>query len=120
MSLSITGKLIVKYDTQAVNERFKKREFVLELSEEINGNAYTNYAKFQCLQNKCDILDRYNLGDIVDVSFNIKGNRWEKEGKVNFITNLDAWQIKKSEAQQTVSHPEPVVGGADNGSDLPF
>lgn len=96
MSLEITGKLLVKYDTQHVNDKFRKREFVLELQEEINGNMYTNYAKFQCVQNKCDILDRYAEGEDVIVAFNIKGNRWERDGKVNFITNLDCWQIKSA------------------------
>ena len=90
MSLEVTGKLAVKYDTQQVSERFKKREFVLEISEEINGNVYTNYAKMQLEQNKCDILDRFNEGDQVKVSFNLKGNKWEKDGKVNYITNLES------------------------------
>lgn len=96
MSFEVTGKLLTKYDVQQVNERFRKREFVLELSEEINGNVYTNYAKMQLVQNKCDILDRFNEGDQVKVNFNIKGNRWEKDGKVNYITNLDAWRIENA------------------------
>lgn len=94
MSLEVTGKLLVKYDTQQVSEKFKKREMVLELAEEINGNIYTNFAKMQLVQNKCDILDRFKEGDIVKVSFNIKGNKWERDGKVNYITNLDAWRIE--------------------------
>lgn len=98
MSLEVTGKLLVKYDTQQVNERFKKREFVMELAEEINGNVYTNYAKMQLVQNKCEILDRFNEGDPIKVNFNIKGNRWERDGKVNYITNLDAWRIEPAGA----------------------
>ena len=42
MSLEVTGKLLVKYDALQVSEKFKKREFVIELAEEINGNIYTN------------------------------------------------------------------------------
>jgi len=98
MSLEVTGKLIVKYDTQQVSEKFKKREFVLELAEEINGNIYTNFAKMQLVQNKCDIIDRFNVGDPVRVSFNIKGNKWERDGKVNYITNLDAWRVEAASA----------------------
>ncbi|XZF13238.1 DUF3127 domain-containing protein [Chitinophagaceae bacterium MMS25-I14] len=103
MSLEVTGKLLVKYDAQQVNDRFRKREFVMELAEEINGNVYTNYAKMQLVQNKCDILDRFNEGDPIKVSFNIKGNRWEKDGKVNFITNLDAWRIESAAAGMSTS-----------------
>lgn len=98
MNLEITGKLVEKYDTQNVSDRFKKREFVLELVEEVNGNPYTNYAKMQLVQNKCDILDRFNVGDNLRVNFNIKGNRYEKEGRTSYFSNLDAWRLEKADA----------------------
>ena len=98
MNLEVIGKLLAKYDTQQVSEKFKKREFVLELAEEINGNIYTNFAKMQLVQNKCDIIDRFKEGETVKVSFNIKGNRWERDGKVNYITNLDAWRVESATA----------------------
>lgn len=103
MSLEVTGKLIHKGDTQQVSEKFKKREFVIELIEEINGNLYTNFGKFQLVQTKCEILDRFNIGNDVTVKFNIKGNKWERDGKVNYITNLDAWRIESAGGQQQQS-----------------
>lgn len=105
MSLEVTGKLLVKNPTQVVSDKFRKREFVLELAEEINGNTYTNFAKMQLVQQKCDILDKFNEGDTVKVSFNIKGNRWEKDGKVNYITNLDAWRIENAAGASAQSAP---------------
>ncbi|MEO7265671.1 MAG: DUF3127 domain-containing protein [Ferruginibacter sp.] len=95
MSYELTGKLIVKYDTVQKTESFKTREFVVEKSEDINGRTITNYAKFQCVQDKTAIVDRVNIGDDIKVYFNIKGTRWEKEGKVNYFTNLDAWRIEQ-------------------------
>lgn len=141
MSLEVTGKLLVKYPTQQVSDKFRKREFVLELAEEINGNVYTNFAKMQLVQTKCDILDRFNEGDAVKVSFNIKGNKWERDGKVNYITNLDAWRIENAGAaspanntagsQAAPSYNNMNNGGNSNGAsyfnpspenvdDLPF
>src|SRR5579875_1925224 len=114
MSLEVTGKLLVKYDPQQVSDKFRKREFVMELAEEINGNTYTNYAKMQLVQNKCDILDRFNVGDAIKVSFNIKGNRWEKDGKVNYITNLDAWRIESANAQGGYNNNAQQQGGYSN------
>ncbi|MBA3827685.1 MAG: DUF3127 domain-containing protein [Taibaiella sp.] len=117
MSLEITGKLLVKYPAQQVNERFKKREFVVELAEEINGNVYTNYAKLQLVQNKCEIIDRFNEGDTVKVSFNIKGNKWEKDGKVNFITNLDAWRVEAATAAPAgMAQSQPSYGNNNGNS----
>lgn len=97
MSFELTGKLVAINETQQVSERFKKREFVLEIAEEINGNVYTNYAKMQLVQNKCEIIDNFKIGDTVKVSFNIKGNKWERDGNVNYITNLDAWRVENAQ-----------------------
>lgn len=100
MSLEVTGKLLVKYDAQQVSEKFKKREFVMELAEEINGNIYTNFAKLQLVQTKCDIIDRFNNGDMIKVSFNIKGNSYvdKRDGQTKYITNLDAWRVEAANA----------------------
>lgn len=100
MNLEVIGKLIEKYDTQNVSERFRKREFVLELGDEINGTIYTNYAKMQLVQNKCDILDRFNVGEMLKVNFNIKGTKYEKDGRTNYFSNLDAWRIENAAAAQ--------------------
>jgi single-stranded DNA-binding protein len=141
MSLEIKGRLHVKYETMNVSDKFKKREFVLELSEEINGNTYTQFAKMQLVQNKCEILDKYNVGDMVKVSFNINGTKWEKDGKVNYITNLSAWRIEMDNGAQsapaqssnTASAPStpaynnpannytaPANNDSNSADDLPF
>lgn len=98
MNLEITGKLVEKYDTQVVSDRFRKREFVIEVTEEVNGSAFTNYAKMQLVQNKTDIIDRFQIGDTLRVNFSIKGNRYERDGKVSYFSNLDAWRIEKADA----------------------
>ena len=134
MSLEISGTIHEKYDTQVVSEKFKKREFILAITEEINDKTYTNYAKFQLVQAKCDLLDRFKVGDEIKVSFNIKGNKWERDGKVNYISNLDAWRLESvGNNQQTApaqqAQPERKEYSApgsnyptptDNFQDLPF
>ena len=95
MSYELSGKLIAKYDVVQRSESFKTREFVVEKQEDIKGRIISNYVKFQCVQDKTTIVDRVNVNDEIKVHFNIKGSRWEKEGKVNYITNLDAWRIEQ-------------------------
>lgn len=95
MGYELTGKLVTKYDTVQRTESFKTREFVVEKSEDINGRTIVNYVKFQCVQDKTAIVDRVNTGDEIKVYFNIKGSKWEKEGRTNYITNLDAWRIEQ-------------------------
>ena len=95
MSYELTGKLVVKYDEMQKSATFKTREFVVEKTDDIGGRTVTNFAKFQCVQDKTTIIDRVNIGDEIKVYFNIKGSKWEKDGKVNYITNLDAWRIEQ-------------------------
>lgn len=127
MSFEITGKLVVKYNTVQRSESFKTREFVIEKTDDINGRVITNYIKFQSVQDRTTIVDRHNEGEMVKVYFNIKGTRWEKDGKVNYITNLDAWRMESMMQAQpggdrmpdyNTSQEAPSSG--NSGDDLPF
>ena len=95
MSYELTGKLVAKYDIIQRTETFKIREFAVEKTEDIGGRTITNYVKFQAIQDKTTIIDKVNIGDEIKVFFNIKVSKWEKEGKVNYFTNLDAWRIEQ-------------------------
>jgi hypothetical protein len=95
MNYELTGKLVAKFDTVQKSPTFKTREFAVEKSEDIGGRVITNYVKFQSVQDKTAIIDKVNIGDEIKVHFNIKGTKWEKDGKVNYFTNLDAWRIEQ-------------------------
>ena len=80
--------------------------------------------KFQCVQDRTTMPDRFNLGDTVKVLFNIKGSKWNKDGKDNYITNLDAWRM---EAVQLGGNTAPTeantyfdIPANESGDDLPF
>ena len=127
MAFEIIGKLIAKFDVVQRSETFKTREFVIENSEDSNGRVFTSYIKFQCVQDKTAMPDRFNVGDEVKVQFNIKGTKWEKDGKVNYITNLDAWRMEsvKLGQQHDAAAPDQVNYNdipppSDNNDDLPF
>tara|TARA_R110002096_G_scaffold217142_1_gene405145 strand:- start:3856 stop:4191 length:336 start_codon:yes stop_codon:yes gene_type:complete len=95
MNYELQGTLIVKNDTVQVSEKFKKREFVIETSEESNGQTYTETIKFQSVQAKCDLLDSVNVGEEVKITFNLKGKKWEKNGETSYFNNLDAWKVER-------------------------
>ena len=129
MSYELTGKLVAKFDTVQRTESFKTREFVVEKSDDINGRTILNYVKFQCVQDKTGIVDRVNIGDNVKVYFNVKGSKWEKDGKTNYITNLDAWRLEqllqsKNSGPIDNDYMEPLdtfsATAPDAVDDLPF
>ena len=97
MNFEINGKLIVKEDVVDISASFKKREFVIEVENERNSD-WNDFIKFQLTQDKCALVDNISLGDIIKVNFNIKGRKWEKDGKVNYFSNLEAWRIEPVES----------------------
>ena len=97
MSLEVSGRLHAKFPTQQIKDNFQKREFVLELTEETpTGMVFTNYASFQLVNASCSVIDQFNEGDVLKVNFNIRGNRWERDGQVKYITNLNAWRVERA------------------------
>ncbi len=94
MSYEISGKIIEKSATQQKTETFKTREFVIEKTDDIGGRTISNYIKFQTVQDKTELLDKFNTGDMVKVYFNIRGTKWNKDGRDLYFTNLDAWRIE--------------------------
>lgn len=123
MSYELTGKLVEKFDTVQRSESFRTREFVIEKSEEVNNKTFTSYIKFQCVQDRTTIVDRFNTGDQVKVHFNIRGTKWEKGGKVTYITNLDAWRIESQMNANSEEHtyvPSTQLPPDEDDEMLPF
>lgn len=122
---SITGKLIVKNDTEKIKDTFRKREFVI--SDE--SSQYPQEIIFQLIQDKCDLLDPFKVGEEVKVNFNLRGRRWENptSGETRFFNSLDAWRLEKAGAAAPMNHDlppmpneEPANMSNDDSDDLPF
>jgi hypothetical protein len=127
MSYELQGKLLEKFDIIQRTESFKVRDFVVEKSEDVNGKIITNYIKFQATQDRTSIIDRINIGDDVKVQFNIRGTKWEKDGKTSYFTNLDAWRIEqvlqpaKGNSNNEYQEPLDTFTSSDEVTDdLPF
>ncbi|MCU0462633.1 MAG: DUF3127 domain-containing protein [Bacteroidales bacterium] len=126
MAFEITGRIIDILPVNQVSDKFRKREFVIEKKESGGSAVFVDYIKFQLVQDKCDLINESFLNEEVKIWFNLKGNRWEKEGRVNYFTNLDAWKIEKMSSQgrdQNVPSTqalEDIPPDNEELSDLPF
>lgn len=115
--MEISGKVHQLGDTQTVGSAgtFKKRTIVIATNEQ-----YVQYVPIDFVQDKCDILNSYNIGDNVKVSINIKGN--EYQGK--YFCSLQGWRIEKIATEAPAAAPVPVAPVAnsneDEPDDLPF
>ena len=127
--MEVTGIIKVKYDTNVVSERFKKRDFVLTIEP---GSPYPQHVSFQVVQDKVSMLDNFNVGDEVKVLFNLKGREWTSpQGEVKYFNTIDAWRIEKLGSGNSQQHSQhnsasgentapPVFTSNSADDDLPF
>jgi len=59
-------------ETQSFGEKFQKREFVVETDEQ-----YPETLKLEFINDQCDALDTYSVGEVVTVAFVPKGNEYQ-------------------------------------------
>lgn len=93
--MELKGTIQEIFDEQIVSESFKKREFVVKVTETSDRGTYEQFIKFEVTQNNCDQLDDLFNGMEVNVRFNIRGRKWEKNGQINYFNTLQAWSVKR-------------------------
>lgn len=84
MKYELEGKVLKVDETQTFASGFQKREFVVETE-----GKYPQEIKLETLKDDCDKLDKIREGDIVNVSFNIRGNEYNGKHYVNLV----AWKL---------------------------
>lgn len=90
--MNVRGKLFEIYDVNKVSESFRKREFIIEYKE---NPQYPEYLKFELIQDKCDLLNNFKEGSLVEVYFNLKGRQWTNpKGEKVYFNSLQAWRLE--------------------------
>lgn len=93
MGLETTGTLHAIFDTKQVTERFKKREFVVQIAD---NPEYPQYVLFQLTGNRCDAIEGFAKGDEVRVEFSLRGREWTSpKNEIKYFNSLDVWSIDK-------------------------
>ena len=89
--MKITAKLLEIQDINQISSTFKKREFIVEYSE---NPKYPEFIKFELIQDKCDLLNRYSTGQELEIHFNLKGRKWnDSNGNTKYFNSLQAWKV---------------------------
>lgn len=90
---NLRGKVCEVWETQQKTEKFRKREFVVEVNNSTERGTYIEYIKMQFVQNNCEQLDGVNKGDMVAVRWGLMGRRWKKDGVNQYFTNVEALEL---------------------------
>lgn len=124
--MEVTGKIKVINAEQQVSASFKKRELVVATEEQ-----YPQFISINFVQDKCDLLNNYNVGDAVKVSINLRGREWTNpQGETKYFNDIQGWRIEKLQTEAPAPAMAPMPPGeafapATNFSeeehdDLPF
>jgi hypothetical protein len=123
--MEIKGKVHEIGATQQVTDSFKKRELIVEY---IENPQYPEYIKFEAIQDRCALLDLAEVGDSIEVHFNLKGRTWtDKTGKKTYFNSLQLWKVSINGKAKTdpgayvpeYKAPEQSSTSSDD-DDLPF
>ncbi len=110
------------FEIETFPSGFQKRVFIGV--DESNAD-YPQYLKFELLKEACTKIDEFTVGKLIDVEFNIRGNKYENPTKgTQYFVSLQCWRISGGEAApgptNTPEAPEPEWLKGDTDEEPPF
>ena len=130
--MEIKGIIKKISETVQISDRFRKREFVVEYS---NNPDYPQPLQFEMVQDRCELLDSFQEGQEVEVHFDLRGREWTNpQGQVKYFNSLQAWKlateqdvaktptegIQNTTKSESVQQEKPGWLDSDAADDLPF
>jgi len=110
MGMETTGKLHTIFETKQVSERFSKREFVIEMTD---NPKYPQVVLFQLTGDRCTQLDGLKVGDQVTIEFSLRGREWRSpSGDLKYFNSLDVWKVVPMRAE---AGPDRRGGRSNSG-----
>lgn len=111
--MEVVGKIKSIGQTAEVgSSNFKKRDIVVTTDEQ-----YPQHILIQFVQDKCDILDKYKVGQSVTVGVNLRGREWtDPQGFVKYFNTIQGWKINAEEVVEEAQEVEIL----ETDPDLPF
>jgi len=108
MNMQVQGRIHAAFPAEQVTQRFRKREFVLELEA---ASRYPQLVIFQLTGDRCGALDDFEAGETVTVEFSLRGREWKSpKGDTRYFNSLEVWSIGR---------PGESGGAGGEGDDPP-
>jgi hypothetical protein len=100
--MEVTGKIKLINETQTFGASgFRKRELVVTTNEQ-----YPQMLLIEFIQDKCDLLNSYKVGQDVKVSINLRGREWiNPEGVAKYFNSIQGWRIEAAQAEGSSDIP---------------
>tara|TARA_B100001769_G_scaffold21362_1_gene14223 strand:+ start:99 stop:473 length:375 start_codon:yes stop_codon:yes gene_type:complete len=124
--MEIIGKIKWIDETKEYGSNgFKKRELVVSTEEQ-----YPQHILVEFIQDKCEMLNSFQIGNNVKIGINLKGREWTNpEGQVKYFNSVQGWRIDIIDgeiSQELPPIPPPISSEnidenkTEEEDDLPF
>lgn len=126
--MEVSGRIKVISPEIQVSATFKKRELVVSTEEQYPQHILVNF-----VQDKCDILNSYKVGEQIKVGINLRGREWvSPAGETKYFNDIQGWKVdrvssdapSKNEAMPPMPVAEPFAPATnfkeEEHDDLPF
>lgn len=92
-------------DTQTFgNNGFRKREVVVTTEEQ-----YPQHILVEFVQDKCDLLNNFKVGQAVKISINLRGREWvNPQGETKYFNSIQGWRVETLQTEEGKNNMPPV------------
>lgn len=117
MANQITGKILYIYPTQQLpskdgSKTYLKRGIVIDctrLDPYTGERGFENTPFLEFIGDKCAELDKFQVGHVVTISFDVQGTRYRnKDGVEQIFTRVQPYRIEPRQAQQAAPVQQPT------------
>ena len=104
--MEIQGRIKMIDETKTYgNNGFRKREVVVTTEEQ-----YPQHILVEFVQDKTDLLNSYQVGQMVKISINLRGREWTNpQGEVKYFNSVQGWRIENMDASSDENPNIPPV-----------
>ena len=108
--MKIKGTVKAVFDTQVINDKFKKRDLIL--TTDVDGK-YPQHLTIQFVQDKVSLLDGLNVGEGLEVSINLRGREYkDKDLNIKYFNTIEGWRLENASVEPSATETPK--------EDLPF
>ena len=112
--MEIKGRIKKISETVQISERFRKREFVVEYA---SNPDYPQTLQFEMVQDRCELLDSFQEGQQVEISFDLRGREWTNpQGQVKYFNSLQAWKLVAENHSVESPPPKPLQDSSETST----
>ncbi|WP_452597774.1 DUF3127 domain-containing protein [Pontimicrobium sp. MEBiC01747] len=114
--MEVQGKVkLVGQEQTFGSNGFRKRELVVTTDEQ-----YPQHILVEFVQDKCDLLNNYQVGQDVKVSINLRGREWvNPQGETKYFNSIQGWRIEGVQTGAPAGMPEvPPAQAFEPATDL--